>query len=57
MFDTYKCKNCGATGKRYGLSPNVRFDKKYDKPKWIKGCPAVLLPKYNGPKIIRERLN
>ncbi len=30
-FDTYKCKICGATGKRFGLSDSIIIDKKYKK--------------------------
>jgi len=28
-YDTCKCKICGITGRRYGLSGSVVFDKKY----------------------------
>jgi hypothetical protein len=29
IHDTYRCTNCGITGKRYGLSPGVTIDSKY----------------------------
>jgi hypothetical protein len=28
VFDTYQCNRCGATGKRYGLSPKITIDAK-----------------------------
>ena len=28
LFDTYKCVNCGATGKRFGLDAEIAIDKK-----------------------------
>ena len=29
LIDRHKCKKCGITGKRYGLSPNIRRDGPY----------------------------
>jgi len=31
QYDTYRCKECGATGKRFGLGGNIVLDKKYKK--------------------------
>jgi len=28
-YDTYKCENCGITGKRYGLGSRVVIDKRF----------------------------
>lgn len=29
LFDTYKCKRCGITGKRYGLASGIQRDSVY----------------------------
>lgn len=34
FFDEYRCENCGVTGKRYGLEPNVIIDNKYKAKKY-----------------------
>lgn len=33
-YDTYKCKQCGITGKRWGLSPDITRDPRYKAKKY-----------------------
>ena len=34
VYDRYRCKKCGITGKRFGLSDVITTDKKYQKSKY-----------------------
>ena len=34
MYDTYKCCQCGITGKRFGLNSGIQRDKKYKSTKY-----------------------
>ena len=39
-FDRYRCRRCGITGKRYGLSETISRDRKYSASKWS-ACKAT----------------
>lgn len=41
MYDKYVCKVCGITGKRYGLSPEIKRDSKYNA-KCYETCTSTL---------------
>lgn len=34
MYDTYKCRNCSVTGKRYGIGGRIVRDRRYKADKW-----------------------
>jgi hypothetical protein len=40
-FDTYRCADCGATGKRFGLAGDVVRDPRFRGPRWAV-CPGKL---------------
>lgn len=41
LYDKYKCKICGITGKRYGIGSEVKRDSKY-KAKCYENCTSTL---------------
>lgn len=38
IYDTYRCNNCGVTGKRFGLSQTVIYDRKFAKDDKYQTC-------------------
>jgi hypothetical protein len=55
-YDSYRCKECGVTGKRFGLSPNIELDSKFKKAGY-KYCNTAkkLIEKRNKRKARRDK--